>query len=176
VAICQYNNETLSKRTRGEEVTRPWLVISGMALTSSLVSSLNFSVDQGVYVISVVPDSPAADAGLVGAGTASDGNPNEGGDIITAADGQPVESIQELSDYFMTKQVGDNVTLSVIRDGQNLNIQITLAAWPDRISGGIFPRTVPEPDFQLPWGDHFQSSLASLSLLSRLIQHPNTNV
>jgi S1-C subfamily serine protease len=127
----------------GEEVARPWLGISGMALTSSLISSLDFNVEQGVYIISVVPDSPAADAGLIGAGTASDGNPDESGDIITAADGQPVKSVQELSEYFMTKQVGDKVTLSVIRDGQNLNVQITLAAWPDKITDEIFPRTIP---------------------------------
>jgi hypothetical protein len=80
-------------------------------------------------------------------------NPDEGGDVITAADGQSVKSVEELSDYFMTRQVGDKVTLSVVRDNQNLNIQVTL----DSLTGidEIIPRTIPEPDFPLPWGGRF---------------------
>jgi S1-C subfamily serine protease len=143
----------------GQQIARPWLGISGTALTSSLVSNLNLTVNQGVYVISVIQDSPAADAGLVGAGTDSDGSPDEGGDVITAADGRSVKSVEELSDYFMTKQVGDKVTLSVVRDGQSLNIQVMLEAWPDRITDEIIPRTIPEPDFPLPWGGHFRHTI-----------------
>ena len=134
----------------GQTVTRPWIGISGVAITSSLAEELGLPVDQGVYVVSVIADSPASDAGLVAADTTDSGDMGTGGDIITAVDGQSVTSVQDLSQYIRTKSVGDTVTLTVLRDGQTISVNVTLGTWPET---GV-TQTTPTPnfDFQFPWG------------------------
>jgi membrane-associated protease RseP (regulator of RpoE activity) len=59
----------------------------------------------GLAVRHVVPESPAADAGL------------ERGDVITGIDGQAVTEFEALRDAVQAKAAGDKVTLSVIKDG-----------------------------------------------------------
>ena len=125
--------QVLPELKRGEEITRPWLGISGTAITEKLAEALNLPVDRGVYVITVVPDSPAAKAGLQGSGTDPTGQPQEGGDIITTIDGYQVASVEELIQFFNGKKAGDKITLTVIRDGQTLQVPVTLGAWPESL-------------------------------------------
>lgn len=136
----------------GKQVARPWLGITGMALTASAASSLGLSASQGVYVVSVLANSPAEKAGLNGGGTGANGTPASGGDVITAVDGTSVASVQDLSAYFSTKQVGDEVNLSVLRNGQSLTVQVTLEAWPDTTSASPTPQIVPRWNVPVPWG------------------------
>ncbi len=53
----------LSSLIANQKVTRPWLGITGTALTADLAKSLNLSVNEGVYVIAVTSNGPAASAG-----------------------------------------------------------------------------------------------------------------
>jgi S1-C subfamily serine protease len=133
----------------GTTVTRPWIGISGTALTETLAQELGLSITRGVYVISVTADSPAQAAGLKGGNMAAGG-----GDVITAADGQSVASVPDISSYINTKKVGDTVTLSVLRAGSQITVQVTLGAWPDNLTNMPSfdtPQTPsPLPDF--PWG------------------------
>lgn len=138
----------------GKQVTRPWLGIGGIALTQSQANSLGLSVNQGVYVVTVVRNSPADKAGLKGGGTDASGAPASGGDVITAVDGKSVTSVEDLSAYLNTKQVGDKVTLSVLREGQSIDVQVTLEAWPTEISANATPQPVPQPSLPWPWGGH----------------------
>lgn len=138
----------------GKQVTRPWLGISGTALTQTLAQRLGISVSQGVYVVTVVPDSPAEKAGLIGGGTDSSGSTAAGGDVITSVDGKTVTSVGDISNYLNTKRVGDTVTLSVLRNGSTISVETTLAAWPDRISTGTPQTPLPEP--RLPWNWPFR--------------------
>jgi 2-alkenal reductase len=117
---------------QGGEVSNPWLGISGADIDQELASSLNLAVDQGVYVVSVLPDSPAERAGLIPAGIGQDG-PASGGDIITAIDGHPVAGVADLIQYFNTKKVGDEVSLSVIRGDETLTVAVTLGEWPSEL-------------------------------------------
>ena len=114
----------------GEQVARPWLGISGAALTPSVASSLGLSVSQGVYVVTVVPNSPADKAGLKGGGTDAGGRPASGGDIVSAVDGRSVGSVEDLVSYFSTKKAGDKVTLTVVRNSGTLEVTATLGVWP----------------------------------------------
>jgi S1-C subfamily serine protease len=52
----------------------------------------------------------------------------KGGDVITAVDGQKVASVEDLSTYLDTKQSGDPVHLSVLRDGQSQTVDVVLGA------------------------------------------------
>jgi S1-C subfamily serine protease len=114
---------------QGGEVSNPWLGITGTDVDQELASRLNLAVDHGVYVVSVLPDSPAEKAGLIPGGS-DQGRPTSGGDIITAVDGHPVARVADLLQYFNTKKIGDEVSLSVIRGDETLTVAVTLGEWP----------------------------------------------
>jgi S1-C subfamily serine protease len=127
---------TLSSLKAGKQVEYPWIGISGATLNQSLTDQLGISVAKGIYVVSVVKDSPADKAGLTGSQVTSNGELSKGGDVITAIDGKTVNSITELSTYVKSKNVGDVVTLSVLRDGSTVNVQVTLGVRPATIQPG----------------------------------------
>jgi S1-C subfamily serine protease len=114
---------------QGGEVSNPWLGISGTDIDQELASMLNLAVDHGVYMVSVLPGSPAEKAGLIPGGS-DQGRPTSGGDIITAVDGHPVAKVADLLQYFNTKKVGDQVSLSVTRGDKTLTVAVTLGEWP----------------------------------------------
>jgi len=112
----------------------PWIGILAYAITPRLAQALDLPVDRGLLVAQVYRNSPAQRAGLRG-GTSQVRVGNyrvlTGGDIITAINGVPVDSMDSLTVYLESKtQVGDTVELSVIRDGQTMTIQVELEARP----------------------------------------------
>ena len=129
----------------GKSVSRPWLGISGRAITGPLAEELGLPVDRGIYVITVNDDSPAEKAGIRGSNLDEDGNPARDGDIITAVDSQSIGRIEDLSGYILNKKVGDTIRLTVLRDNNSLSIQATLEPWPAGLTSGIIPEAVPTP-------------------------------
>jgi S1-C subfamily serine protease len=106
---------------KGVAIQHPWLGISGQTLTASTAGQLGLSETSGVLVIQVVPGGPSAAAGLQ-----ADGQPSANDDVITAIDGHPITTIEQLTQYLDTKKVGDHVTLSVTRNGQHISVGVTL--------------------------------------------------
>ncbi|MDY6912371.1 MAG: PDZ domain-containing protein, partial [Chloroflexota bacterium] len=102
-------------------------------VTPELAERLDLPVESGVYVVSVLPDGPAEDADLRGSGTDALGQPALGGDILTAVDDQPVTEVQDLLKYFNSRQPGDEVSLSLYREGAAMTIEVTLEAWPEEM-------------------------------------------
>lgn len=135
----------------GKQTQRVWLGISGVALTADLAQQLNLTVNQGVYVVTVTSGSPADKAGLKGGGTGSGTVPVAGGDVITAVDGNAVKSVTDMTNYFAGKQVGDQVTISILRGGSTLNVTATLGAWPNSSTYQL-PNPNPMPNIPSPWG------------------------
>ena len=136
VAVNTVKAELDSLKSNGEIVQHAWLGIAGLDVTSALNDQFDLTVDQGVYVTYVNPDSPADDAGLIGAfETQSEANaasaPVAGGDVIVSADGEDMTSIDQLATYLdRSKSPGDTVELGIVRDGQEQTITATLAPWP----------------------------------------------
>lgn len=122
--------DVLPRLQEGQTVARPWLGISGTTVTGEMAQALGLATDEGVYVRDVVSGSPAAQAGLRAGGTTFQGQPGEGGDVISAVDGEPLGSIEDLIDYLNEKEAGDEVTLTVNRGGETLQLPVTLAAFP----------------------------------------------
>ncbi len=113
----------------------PWLGISGISLNSELAEAMDLGADQrGALVVEVVTGSPADEAGLRGSDRQVDVMGQQvsiGGDVIVAIDGQPVSEFDELVTYLVRNaSVGDRVTLTILRDGQEETLRLTLAARP----------------------------------------------
>ncbi len=92
----------------------PQLGITGSNLTSALIRYYKLPVDSGVMVLSVAEGSGAAEAGL------------SEGDIIIAADGKTVESMDDLTAAKEGKEVGDTITLTLARKDGNEDVTVTL--------------------------------------------------
>ena len=111
----------------------PWLGISGGKITPDLIRAMGLPTNyKGVLVASVQPDSPAEKAGLRGLATQDDnGASPQAADIITAVDGHPVRQIDDIINYIESqKSVGDNIKLTVNRNGQIMDLTATLQARP----------------------------------------------
>ena len=107
---------------KGIAIQHPALGITAQTLTASTASQLGITgPTSGVLVIAAAPGGPAAAAGLQGTGQADASD-----DIITAIDGHPIATVDQLTQYLDTKKVGDRVTLSVTRNGQHISVGVTL--------------------------------------------------
>jgi S1-C subfamily serine protease len=110
----------------------PWMGIAGQTLTADLTNlfqnlSGNF---QGVFIESLVKDSPADRAGMKGTLTDQYGK-RHGGDIITGADGKKIIFIDDLVSYIEdNKKPGDQITITVHRDSSDLDLKMTLGEKP----------------------------------------------
>ncbi|MEZ6067010.1 MAG: trypsin-like peptidase domain-containing protein [Planctomycetaceae bacterium] len=85
--------------------------------------------EQGVLIINVLPGSSAARAGLRGE-SYSEETGVELGDVIVGIDGEPIESTADLYRVLEKYNVGDTVTVSAMRDGQALEVEVELQARP----------------------------------------------
>ncbi len=120
--------ELLPRLEAGETVQRAWMGISGTDLDAETAREQNIPVQQGVVVVDVQPGGPADDAGLHGGNTQG-----EGGDVITAVDGNRVTSMSDLADRLAAKKPGDRVRLTINRNGQERQVTVTLEAFPESL-------------------------------------------
>ena len=119
-------SDLLPQLLESRQVRRPWLGISGGSVSQELASAVG--LPQGVYITGIFRGSPAAEVGLVPFSTVGD---SARGDVITAVDGRTVDSIEAMVSYFNQVEPGDRVTLSVFRNGGNIEIEVALVEWPD---------------------------------------------
>ncbi len=116
------------------EYKHPWIGISGRDIDPDLAKALNLKEAVGFLIITVVEDSPAYKAGLIGSDQTVeiDGVAHTiGGDIIIAVDGIEVRKIDDILVHLQgTKAVGDEMVLEVLRDGRTTEITVLLQARP----------------------------------------------
>jgi 2-alkenal reductase len=114
----------------------PYLGISSLGeqgMTLQTLEALGLAPNQGgAYITCVVPGGPAEAAGLVGAGSCGPGSEvAAGGDLIIAIDGRPVRVFSDLLSYLIGHtEVGQSVTVTVLRDGQEIEIPVTISGRP----------------------------------------------
>jgi S1-C subfamily serine protease len=111
-------------------VRPPWLGTLSQSLGPLLVERLGLPVERGFYVIRVASGSPAEEGGLVASGIDDGGRPASGGDIIVAVDGVPVATGADLTSQLNRRKPGDEVTLTVVRDGAEISVMVILGEWP----------------------------------------------
>jgi S1-C subfamily serine protease len=117
----------------------PWLGVSLLPFEAEGAqilreAGMDVPVNQGLLVAEVVPGSPAAKAGIrAGDRIVTIGNARIplGGDIITAINGEPIADLQELTVYLESEmRVGDRIEVTLIRDGKEMTVTVTLAERP----------------------------------------------
>ncbi len=112
----------------------PWIGITSANITPDLAELLNLEDAKGVLIMTVVKDSPADKAGLVGSSqtAVSDGiEYTVGGDIVLSVDEQEVRKIDDILTHLQREKiVGDTLNMKVLRDGKLINIGLTLEGRP----------------------------------------------
>ena len=115
----------------GSEIAHPQLGIAGVTLNALYAADAGVEATRGVYVTEVVRGSAADRAGLAAADRPDgEGELDRGGDVITAFNGVEVTSMRQLARLIDAREVGDRVTLTVVRDGDAIRIAATLRTWP----------------------------------------------
>jgi len=102
---------------RHGHVTRGWMGVRIQAVTSEIADSLGLKKVQGVIVDELQPGSPAAKAGIVA------------GDVITAVDGK---DSRDLARRIGSTAPGTSVKLSVLHNGSDKTMSLTLGELPDQ--------------------------------------------
>jgi S1-C subfamily serine protease len=122
------------ERPSREQPARAWLGIRGMTLFPAIAQAMGLDRDQdGVLVIDVESGSPADEAGLKGSleRATIEGQPMMlGGDVIIAVNNERVRSMEDLLAQLKQAEPGQTVTLTIIRDGREMDIPVTLGERP----------------------------------------------
>src|SRR5690606_37260161 len=117
------------------EVRRGMLGVSIQDLTPALAEAFGINAEEGVFIAQIVPDSPAAEAGL------------QVGDVIVAVDGQPVRHAAAIRNRIGLLRVGEQIKLTVLRNGKRMTVTATIredtrqtnaAALTPRLAGAQF--------------------------------------
>ena len=108
----------------GEPLQRPWIGISYVAIDRTIADRESLPIDYGAWISSgrggpaVIPGSPAEEAGL------------QDGDIVTAINGRRVDANNTLDEVLSAFQPGETLTLMVLRDGEAVEVELTLGVRP----------------------------------------------
>jgi 2-alkenal reductase len=113
----------------------PYLGISSLDdISLSLQEELNLPQTRGAYVTSIVAGGPAARSGLRGDASSDCGNFGNcagGGDLIVAIDGSEVDVFSDVLSYLVNHaRPGQEVTLTVLREGQTAEVKVVLGERP----------------------------------------------
>ena len=117
------------------EYKHPWIGVSGRDIDPDLAKVLEVKDAIGFLIVTVVEDSPASKAGLIGSEKTIEVkgvNYPIGGDIILAVDGIEVRQIDDILIHLQrAKSIGDEMVLEVLRDNRTTNITIILQERPN---------------------------------------------
>lgn len=111
---------------RKGRLERPYLGVRYISVTDDVAAEFELSVKRGAYIVSgsssepaVLPDSPAAKAGL------------QEGDVIIKVNDTPVDDNNSLTSLIGSRSVGDQVAITYVRDGQERTTETTIEAAPE---------------------------------------------
>jgi S1-C subfamily serine protease len=117
----------------GRVTERPHLGASTEFVAGDLAAALNLPERGGLLIQRVEPNSSASAAGLQGAQQVvliGNDQIGIGGDLIIEADGQPIEREDSMVRILARKRVGDDLDLTVVRNGRTLRVRLKLRRAP----------------------------------------------
>ena len=111
-----------------------WLGVRGGDVNPTLVQAMSLPVEQGAYLVEVIAGGPSSKAGLQGASdiaTVDGRQVDVGGDVITGVDGRTVKTFDDVLIYIaLNTSPGQEVVLTILRDGEYQDITVTLEPRP----------------------------------------------
>lgn len=110
--------DVVSELMDSGEVEHAYFGIHPAEVTPELAAQLDVPTSDGVVVLEVEPDGPAADAGI------------EPGDVIVSLDGNPVRTPEEFIAYLRTKTVGEELDIVIVRSNGRLDAEVELTERP----------------------------------------------
>ena len=114
--------EITSQLIQDGRVIRPWMGVEIRDVTPMDVQNLHLPVDYGVLVVDLVPRGPAEDAGI------------QTNDVIIAIDEQKTENTAELQHMLHDLEIGETISVTVIREQREEEVEITLEEMPEGIN------------------------------------------
>jgi S1-C subfamily serine protease len=112
----------------------PWLGVSGITIDPDFADNVGISRHDGFLIESIVPDSPAAKAGLHASNqtkTVEGIKYKFGGDIIIGVDSVPVKKLEDLLNYLQdNKSAGDKMIIKIVRNDKTMDITLLLQERP----------------------------------------------
>jgi S1-C subfamily serine protease len=119
------------------EAEYAYIGISSQSLYPQFARKLGLDTTFGGLVAEVVSGGPAEEAGIRGGDdklTFQAGRYRTGGDVILKVDDRDIVRPDDLAEVIATHQPGDEVTLTILRDGEQEQIELTLGKRPDEDS------------------------------------------
>jgi serine protease Do len=110
--------------SNGGKLVRPWIGVTGEALSADIAESLGFQKPGGVVVKELFPGGPGDKAGL------------KPGDVLTGINGRDVQDPQGMAFRLATLPIGDTAKLTIVRKGEQMELPVALTPAPRE----------PEPD------------------------------
>ena len=107
---------------KGGKVVRGWLGVSIQDVTPDLAKQFGLKDSRGALVSEIIPDSPAAAAGI------------QSGDVITAFNGKTVESTSILRNTVAQTPVGKTVKVELLREKKSMSIDVKITEQPKDIA------------------------------------------
>lgn len=118
------------------EYSHAWIGITGVDVSPGIAEEMELENTTGFLVLEVVEDSPADKSGLRAGDQESVINGREillGGDVIVEIDDEKIRGINDLLLYLSREtSPGDTVEMTVVRDGEEIDISVELGARSDR--------------------------------------------
>jgi serine protease DegS len=105
---------------RDGKIVRGYLGLDGLKLTQRMARLMNLGEANGVLVQGVIPNGPAATAGLTS------------NDIITAINGVAIDSVKQAMDLVAEIHPGQQIKVAILRGGQSLEISVVVGELPVR--------------------------------------------
>jgi len=116
-----------------------YIGVSSQALYPQLAAKLGLDTSFGGLLAEVVPGGPAEKAGLEGGEKKlrfQAGEYRTGGDVILETDGHKVIEPDDLARFVAYRKPGERVTLTILRDGERKQVEVTLGERQDTVAGG----------------------------------------
>ena len=104
---------------RDGRVQRPWLGVNVQDADESLIRAYRATGKTGAIITRITDDSPAAKAKL------------QVGDLVLSIDGRSVAGVRDMTRQLSEKAIGRPVTLTIVRDGRQRDVAVTLGELPD---------------------------------------------
>lgn len=105
----------------GRPISHPYIGLMGQSIDENIASEYNLPVSKGAYVTRVVPDGPAAKAGI------------KSGDIVVQVNGQPVNSMDDLISEVRKRNVNDKISVTYYSGNDKKTVDVTLAEKPKNL-------------------------------------------